>query len=143
MRRELQNLFHKTFYVIAYNQELDIVDTFWDGYASEKSLREACEAGLEVHEATKCPFKLNDNSRFTGPWSDSVAWLEKEWLPRALKAGVRFIAHVAPANSFGEVAGEVMKAGKIGEQLEVGTFYNREAALGWLKTCQKKHYAFA
>ena len=141
MRRELQNLFNRTFYVVEHNREQNIIDTLWYGYASKNDLKKACSVGLELLEEVKCPYKLNDNSQFTGPWSDAITWLEEEWLPRAMKAGVKYLAHVASSNSFGEHAGEVMQISKIGQNLEVCIFDNRDKALEWLRSCQQKHHA--
>ena len=138
MYKEAKNAFNKTFYVIRYNPELNIIDTRWEGYASKNDLKKACQVGLELTRVVKCPFKLNDNTNFSGPWSDSVAWLEKEWLPEAMRAGVRYLAHVAAPDSFGETAGEVMKMSLIGRHLDVCIFPNREKALNWLKSCQQE-----
>ncbi|QCR23698.1 hypothetical protein [Pontibacter sp. SGAir0037] len=136
MRKELQNTFNRKFYTVEYREDLDIIDTLWYGYASASDLKKACEIGLEVLEATHCPFKLNDNTQLSGPWSESVKWLEHEWLPKAMQAGVRFLAHVAMPDSFGEEAGEVMRISKIGQELQYKVFSSREDALVWLKACQ-------
>jgi hypothetical protein len=138
MRLEQQNSFGRTFYTIEYNPSLDIVDTVWTGFASDNDLRLACEVGLRLHEETKCAFKLNDNSTFTGLWSESVTWLETEWLPRAMAAGVKYLAHVAKKNSFGAAAGEVMGISSIGQQLQYCHFASRQEALAWLATCQQQ-----
>ncbi len=138
MQREAKNSFDRVYYVIEHNPELNIIDTKWYGYASQNDLRKACEIGLELLEQTKCPYKLNDNSELTGPWADAVAWLEKDWLPRAMQAGLRYLAHVAHEHSYGETAGQVMQVSKIGRQLEFCAFNSRPEALAWLKACQLK-----
>ncbi|MFC6998362.1 hypothetical protein [Rufibacter roseus] len=139
MQLEATNSFGRTFYKVEYNQNLDIIDTLWYGYASQMDLKKACDIGLEILEKSNCLYKLNDNTTFTGPWADAVAWLEKDWLPRAMQAGLKFLAHVAHRNSFGEEAGEVMKVSKIGQELQVGIFTSRTEALSWLEACQKKN----
>ncbi len=137
MRQTAQNVFNKTFYEIEYNPELNIIDTLWFGYSSQSDLKKACEIGLELTQQVKCPYKLNDNTLFTGPWDTAVAWLEKEWLPRAVAAGVRYIAHIAPPDSFGEAAGEVMQLSLIGKQLLVRIFSSRAEGIAWLQSCQQ------
>ncbi|MBA9076759.1 hypothetical protein [Rufibacter quisquiliarum] len=138
MRLEAKNSFDRTFYVVEHNQGLGVIDTLWYGYASQQDLKNACGLGLEVLEKSTCAYKLNDNSQLSGPWSDAVGWLEKEWLPRAMQAGLRYLAHVANRHSYGEVAGEVLRISQIGEQLEYCMFYSREEALAWLKSCQER-----
>ncbi|GHA68753.1 STAS/SEC14 domain-containing protein [Pontibacter akesuensis] len=137
MLKEVKSVFGKTFYRIEYKDDLNVVEATWQGTASKQDLRNAIIAGLEVHENTKCAFRLNDNTEFTGPWADSVKWIEEEWLPRAYKSGIRYLAHVARPNSFGEAAGEAMLLGKIGAAIEVKLFDNREDALQWLKKKQE------
>ena len=99
----------------------------------------ACEVGLELLESVKCPFKLNDNTHLSGPWSDSVEWLEQTWLPRAMRAGIKYLAHVASKDSFGEISGEVMRVSKIGQELYYQMFATKGEALAWLKECQEKY----
>ncbi len=137
MRQTAQNVFNKTFYEIEYNKDLNIIDTIWYGYSSQLDLKKACAIGLDLTQKVKCPYKLNDNTLFTGPWDSSVAWLEKEWLPKAIAAGVRYLAHVAHPDSFGETAGQVMQTSLIGKHLLVSIFSSREAAIAWLKSCQE------
>lgn len=132
MHREVQNIFGRVFYRIEYNSASNIVAADWHGTATQQDLRNAVVIGLEVHERTRCPYRLNDNTAFSGPWADSVAWLEQEWLPRAYAAGIRYLAQVARAGSFGEQAGEAMFHGKIGSQIEVALFPDRPAAVEWL-----------
>ena len=138
MRREAKNAFGKIFYVIEYLPALNIVDTLWYGYSSQADLRKAMQLGLELHQEVGCPYKINDNSLYTGPWADAVEWLQKEWLPAAVKAGVRYLAHVAPLHSFGETAGEVMEVSAIGKQLSFCMFQTKDEAITWLSACQQK-----
>ncbi|MFD2513261.1 hypothetical protein ACFSRY_05240 [Pontibacter locisalis] len=133
MQREIKNTFGRTFYKIQYHEDLNVVDAVWYSSASKQDLKQAVAAGLEVHEGTRCPYRLNDNTDFSSPWTDAVAWLEEDWLPRAYKAGIRFLAHVARPDSFGEAAGEALVKGKIGSVIEVQYFSNRQDALEWLK----------
>ncbi len=143
MRREAKNAFNKTFYIIEYNRNLDIVDTLWYGYSSQTDLRKAMQIGLELHQEVKCAYKLNDNTMYTGPWADAVAWLQEEWLPKAMQAGVKYLAHVAAPDSFGETAGEIMQISAIGQQLNFGMFQNKTDAITWLQSCQEKEEVLA
>jgi hypothetical protein len=138
MHREVQNVFGRTFYKIEYKSSLNLVEATWFGSATIQDLKNAVVAGLEVHEKTHCAYRLNDNTGFSGPWAESVAWLEEEWLPRAYKAGIRYLAHIARPSSFGELGGEAMLQGKIGAQIEVAVFSDRAAAIKWLHVKQEE-----
>ena len=136
MLKEIKNAFGRTFYRIEYREELNVIEAQWYGFATVQDLKHAVNAGLEVHEKNNCPFRLNDNTDFSGPWTDAVSWLEHEWLPRAYKAGIRYLAHVARASSFGEEAGEALLSSRIGSSIEVRLFTDKEAAMNWLKAKQ-------
>ena len=136
MSLQIENAFGKVYYKIEYKKDLDIVQADWFGFATNQDLKKAVIAGLQLHEQTRCPFRLNNNTEFTGPWADAVSWLEEEWLPRAYKSGIRYLAHVARPSSFGEAAGEALQVGKIGSTIEVKMFNNIEDALQWLKSKQ-------
>lgn len=137
MFKEVKNVFGRTFYRIEYKKSLNIVEAVWKGTASKQDLKHAVVAGLEIHEQTHCAYRLNDNIEFSSPWADSLSWIEEEWLPRAYRSGIRYLAHVARASSFGEEAGESMILGKIGATIEVRIFTSREEALAWLTSKQK------
>ncbi|MFT2007197.1 hypothetical protein ACMA1I_00855 [Pontibacter sp. 13R65] len=78
MRKELQNQFGKLYYVVGYQQSRDTINTIWHGYASKNGIKKAWAVGLELLQETKSPYKLNDNTSLTGPWSDTIEWLSKE-----------------------------------------------------------------
>lgn len=136
MLKEIKNVFGRIFYKIEYLTSANMVEATWYGTASKQDLKHAIMVGLEVHEHTQCAYRLNDNTDFSGPWADSVSWIAEEWLPRAYKSGIRYLAHVARPNSFGESAGEAMLIGKIGSQIDVKLFTSRADAIGWLQTKQ-------
>ena len=138
MEQEVRNAFGRVFYQIAYKSLSNIVEAEWHGTATQRDLRNALDVGLQMHERTNCAFRLNDNTSFSGPWADSVSWLEEEWLPRAYAAGIRYLAHVAREGSFGEQAGQVLRQGKIGAQLEVAIFSEKGAAISWLLSKQQE-----
>ncbi|MFD2246365.1 hypothetical protein [Pontibacter ruber] len=137
MLKEVRNAFGRIFYRIEYKSDLNIVEAIWEGTATKNDLKHAVVAGLQLHEDTHCPYRLNDNTNFFGHWAEAVAWLEEEWLPRAHKSGIRYLAHVAHPRSFGELAGEEMLKGKIGANIQVCLFTDREQALSWLKAKQE------
>jgi hypothetical protein len=138
MHQEVKNIFGRTFYRIEYKESANIVEAVWRGTATKQDFKNAIVAGLELHERTRCAYRLNDNTDFSGPWAGSVAWITEEWLPRAYKAGIRYLAHIARPGSFGEIAGEAMLQGKIGAQIEVALFSDKLRAIDWLHAKQEE-----
>jgi len=99
-------------------------------------LQQAMITGLEVHQQTRCAYRLNDNTEFSGPWAEAVPWIEEVWLPRVCETGLKYLAHIARPGSFGETAGEVLSIGKAASFLEIRLFTNRKDALQWLQAKQ-------
>ena len=135
---EVRNAFGRVFYRIGYHAADDVVEAHWHGAATHQNLKDALVVGLGVHERTRCAYRLNDNTAFSGPWAHAVPWLEEEWMPRAYAAGLRCLAHVARLGSFGEQAGEALLQGQIGAQIQVAIFSSREDAWAWLGAQQRE-----
>ncbi|WP_162052251.1 hypothetical protein [Pontibacter pamirensis] len=126
----------KTIHKIEHREEIGIVEAVWYSTASQQDLKQALSFGLLVHEQTHCSYRLDDITKLSGLWADSVAWLEKDWLPCACRAGVRYVAFVASLSSSGEVAGTAHPMDSIGSLTEVRFFTDGESALNWLKNKQ-------
>ncbi|MBC5993463.1 hypothetical protein [Pontibacter cellulosilyticus] len=137
MFARVENAFGKVYYKIEFKEELNIIQAEWYGFTTKQDLKKALVVGLQLHEETRCAYRLNDNTAFSGPWADAVSWLEEEWLPKAYEAGIRYLAHIARPSSFGELAGEALQTGKIGATIEVKIFTEKEEALNWLKAKQE------
>ncbi|GAB3536273.1 hypothetical protein GCM10027443_26290 [Pontibacter brevis] len=131
---EIRDAFGKTIHTIEHREETDVVEAVWYSAASQQDLKQALSFGLVVHEQVHCSCRLEDITRFSGPWVDSEAWLEEVWLPRACRAGVQYVACVANPSSVGEAAGAVHPPESTGSPIELRFFKDRENALNWLRT---------
>ena len=138
MEEEVRNAFGRVIYRIGHDAAADVVEAHWQGAATAQNLQDPLLVGLRVHERTRCAYRLNDNTAFSGPWAHAVPWLEQEWLPRAHAAGVRCLAHVARSGAFGEQAGEALLQDQIGAQIRVAVFGSRADALAWLGAQQRE-----
>jgi hypothetical protein len=103
-------------YNIQFDQSINAVIMEWNGYANSNEFREGTELMLNTliqNKTTKVLAQLKD---MTLIGSEDMAWLEKQFLPRAVKFGFRTIAIVKPQSHFNRVAIESIKE-KVDEKL--------------------------
>jgi hypothetical protein len=64
--------------------------------------------------------------------AEDQAWIIKDWLPRAMAAGLRAAAHKSPVGHFGKVSVDNVISG-IAVKISLQTFESLDEARGWLK----------
>jgi hypothetical protein len=134
---ELKNQLQKVFYTIEYNKEKNWLYSNWIGYISVEDVKTGANKAIEVIAATKCGNVLNDNRQVTGPWSKANDWIANDWMPRALKTGLRNFAMVTSPNLFGEMSAKELETrlDSIGFVMRNFKDYNEAAA--WLTSQMK------
>ena len=74
---------------------------------------------------------LNDKSDTGGDWSDSLPWLQYDWLPQAREAGIRAMAYVfSPDRENRFVSQKFVEA--VNSQMAIELFDDRDLAVRWL-----------
>jgi hypothetical protein len=135
LRKELTNLFGKTFISIEYDHQHKWVYNNWKGYQSYENVVTGANACLEFFIQYKCACLLNDNRQVVGPWDHATDWIATDWTPRALRAGMKFFAHVVDKQTLAGMSAEQLHQ-KIGHVFEMKVFDDIEEAKDWLKNCQ-------
>jgi hypothetical protein len=74
---------------------------------------------------------LNDKSDTGGDWSDALPWLQYEWLPLAVKAGVRAMAYVFSPDTENRFASQDFVTA-MRPHMAIELFEDLDAALAWL-----------
>lgn len=108
----------------------------WSGHVTQSDAM----SGALNYLAQVGPFHslyfLNDNTNLRGPWFDSLEWLERVWLPQAIRLGVRYIAHVVQADTHHDILTRRYPV-PVTDVLELQLFDDLTAAQEWLRTCQR------
>lgn len=105
----------------------------WLGYVDPIEAYNGAEMFLAAMQDLHCAYLLNDNSRLTGPWFDSVEWLRSVWAPQAVNLGLRYIAHVVqPHDLLGQA--ETLNERPFNDQLHLQLFDDVPSAEAWLRT---------
>lgn len=119
---------------VCYAPDVPCVIMTWRGYHTSASFRQQNEQVLELlrqHGASKI---LCDIRQFLLIGATDQSWLNYNWLPRALSAGLRHCALVTPVYFFNQVAVQSVVDRIDTPILRVEYFEAAEAARLWLQS---------
>ncbi|MGI4871683.1 MAG: hypothetical protein ACRYFX_10945 [Janthinobacterium lividum] len=88
---------------LSYDEQEGWIQAIWSGYVDPAEAMRGAEAYLHRAAQAPCELLLNDNSRLSGPWFDSLDWLAEVWVPQAVRLGLRYVAHIVQANQHYDV----------------------------------------
>ena len=119
---------------VEYDVDIPCIVMTWQGYATSAMFRAANEQVLDVIAERRAKKLLGDITDFVLIGAEDQAWLNENWLPRAMDVGLRIAALVTPTFYFNRVAVDnvVKKLDPI--RLQVAYFATRGEAADWLKT---------
>ncbi len=107
----------------------------WRGFIDPQEAFRGADNYLHALAEMRCAYLLNDNTLLTGPWFDSVEWLERVWVPQALRLGLHYIAHVVQADAPSDTITTHFQ-GLRANGLEMQIFRRVAEAEAWLLHCQ-------
>jgi hypothetical protein len=125
-------------YRVHYDESVPCVQMVWQGYFTSDAFRAASADVLDVLRRTKCPNLLGDVTDFTLIGAADQAWLNDEWIPQAIEAGVRDCALVQPTYFFNRVAVETIAQRVSDPRMVVHYFGDREAARAFLRGLRRE-----
>ena len=112
------------------NQELLYVR--WHGQLTGAEIIRGVQQGGQWRNQLKYSLILNDKSDTGGDWSDALPWLQYEWLPLALAAGVKAMAYLFSPDRENQFASHDFMAA-MRPHLAIEQFESLDAALAWLQ----------
>jgi hypothetical protein len=122
----------ETDFHVSYDPDIECVYMVWRGYHTSALFRTENEQVLGViakHRARKI---LCDIRYFVLIGATDQAWLNSEWLPRAIDAGLRTCAIVAPVFYFNRVAVRTVAERIDPQAVTIEYFDSPEMARRWL-----------
>jgi hypothetical protein len=104
----------------------------WHGQlTAQEVIRGAEEAGrwMATH-----PYRmvLNDKRDTGGDWSDALPWLQYEWLPKAVAAGLRAMAYILSPDLNAQIVSQRF-VNAVQDQLRMSLFTSETSAQQWLQ----------
>jgi len=119
---------------VTFFQRPGAIEAKWQGYITAGDVVTASKVYLLLLEKCGCPKVYNDKTEISGDWQQANDWLEFEWTPRAVKAGLRCMAHVYSDNMFSRLSARDLYMRLI-PNLHIANFNDRETGWEWLKSC--------
>jgi hypothetical protein len=133
--QELTSSTGKVYLTISFDETNKWIYNDWIGYVTPDNVMQGCLAVLDAIKKHKVSCGLNDNRHLVGRWDQSVGWIEEEWTPQAVAAGLRYFAHVVDIESFA-AASSVQMLERVQGKFHMRIFHDLDSARDWLKACQ-------
>jgi hypothetical protein len=118
---------------VDYDADIPCVTMLWRGYAASAVFRAANEQVLAAIRERRAKRILADVADFVLIGQEDQDWLNQDWLPRAIEAGLRYCAMVEPTFHFNRVAVHNVGGRIDPRQLTLAYFPDRDSALAWLR----------
>ena len=105
----------------------------WHGQLTAAEVIRGVLEGTRLNERYSFQRVLNDKRDTGGDWSEALPWLEYEWLPKAVAAGIRAIAYILSPNLDAQIVSREFVE-DVRSQIHVSLFTTEEDARDWLQT---------
>ena len=115
-----------------YYPDDDLMYVRWHGHLTGAEIIRGVQQGGQWRHELKFSLILNDKSDTGGDWSDALPWLQYEWLPLALQAGVKAMAYVFSPDRENRFASHQFVAA-LRPHMAIELFEDKDAALAWLR----------
>jgi len=117
---------------IRFDPQVGCVVMVWKGYATSEEFRAGNERVLAAILETGATRLLGEVTDFKLIGATDQQWLNDNWIPRAVQAGLRRVALIQPVYYFNRVAIETVAQRVDPATLEIGYFTDLDAARAWL-----------
>lgn len=105
MKKELKRPeSNDTYAILTYEKDKNFIYLDWKGFLPVDLVKAGSEELLQLIIETSCNKVLVDNRGISGPWQAANPWYETDWNPRAVKAGLEFMAVIMSENIFTQLS---------------------------------------
>jgi hypothetical protein len=133
MKVESRNKFNKVYYTMEHDPINNWNYSNWIGFVTVEEVIKGCELGLQFMKGWPNDKLLNDNSEISGPWSGANEWIANQWMPQALKLGLKKFAHIVSPNFFSQLSAKQLVTKIEASNFEMRIFESRKDAEDWLR----------
>ncbi len=103
----------------------------WHGHLTAGEVIKGTKEAMKLLVAHPFERVLNDKRDTGGDWSDALPWLQYEWLPLAVGAGIRALAYLLTTDLAAQMVSQDFLAA-VRPQLNVALFTSAREARVWL-----------
>lgn len=124
--------FQDTYVTVSWDESTQAVTVVWKGFVTLDKVRTGLEKALELYQAKGKGKWLADTTQILPFGKEAERWMNEDWFPRAIAAGVKKMALLIPKSSLGKMSLESLMGKVPGTDLTTAYFDNQEAAKKWL-----------
>jgi len=124
--------YDKKFLTIEYLEDIHAGIGNWNGFVSEKDYKEGLNKMIDFYVEKKVNKWIANLTKMEAISPELQDWANNDWFPRALAAGVKFMAVVVPEDVFNQFAVENIMT-KVADTLTTHYFSNVDEAKNWIK----------
>lgn len=92
-----------TAYTIEWDDDIEAVVHTWEEFTSGQEFRDGCEALLDAIKRKNADRILVDTRGIQAHDDRDQEWLEEQWVPRVIDAGVSYAATLIPDSAIAEM----------------------------------------
>lgn len=117
---------------IDWDEQNQCVIMEWKGFVTGKTFRDSVDKGLELLIEKRSHKWLADLSKMGVISQEDQKWADEDWFPRAVKAGIRYMAMIRPQKIISQmsVRNVISQVGDL--KIETEYFENAKDAKAWL-----------
>jgi hypothetical protein len=104
----------------------------WRGYATSAQIRFIHECLVRIIERDRVSRILGDDTALVAVPAEDQDWIIWDWMPRAIAAGLRFVASKSPDGYYGRTSVNRIQT-TISQKLKVRSFDSLADARAWLR----------
>lgn len=131
MEKELKNELGEVYFQAEYDEDSGATIVHWIGFSTTEQLKAGMEAGLALLQEKKSTKWIADAHLMEGGFEEANDWLQQDWTPRAVAAGLKAVAFVVSQDAFNEFS--TNEYAERNADLDNPHFPSLEEAKAWIK----------
>jgi hypothetical protein len=132
-RSSMIHFFNERYLTIFWDAEINAVRMEWKEFVDGPSFRTGLDAGLALIVEKRSGKWLADLRRLGPVTLEDQRWSNEEWFPRAIGAGLRYMALVSPRKVVAQMSVRTIMSKVMDRNLTTAHFDDIEEARNWLR----------
>lgn len=124
--------FDETYLQVIYEGDVPCVHMSWKTFSTSEEMRAGLEKGLELVREKNASKWLADVRQMGIISEEDQKWSNEDWFPRALAAGIKYMAVIVSEDIFNKMSVEEIMNNVPGTDLTSHYFNSIEDAREWL-----------
>ena len=127
----LEQVFQNDNVVMSIDKENDYLLNKWTGFPKTENYKEALEKTIDILQEYNITNIVADMTEFKTPMPEALEWFQVDWLPRAIKVGLKKMAVMMPTNVIAKMT--VTRVVDSISGFETDYFDTLEKCVAWFK----------